>query len=197
MGQYDDLNLGFSGERVALVPGKYGNGNEPGLEIVNYNGARETKDPELTQHSFLVVSNDGTAGTAFLTIPIKEKWLNTDYLGLVFKAPYGTEEGRKQVEAAAYKDAVDKAMERGTPPDQLELATKTLYDNSLLQAKVSIGTLFRLQDWAGVERSTDFQPEKLVGIEFGGEVELAERPSKDGTINSNVKSVFSKRKKKA
>ena len=192
MGQYDDLNVGFSGERVALAPGKYGTGNDPGLEIINYNGPRETKDPDLTQHSFLVVSADGTPGTAFLTIPIKEKWLSADYLGLAFNKPYGTEDGRKQAEGLAYKEAVDKAVERGTPTDQLEEATKVIYNNSLLQAKVALGTLFRLQDWAGVERSTEFHPEKLVGIEFGGEVEPGLKSDA-----SNVKSVFSKRKKKA
>src|SRR3990167_2733863 len=162
MSGYDNIILDPPRERSALPVGKYGNSGTPELKIVHYNGSKPTKTDDLNRHSFLVAGLNGVAGTAVLPIQVKDAWLSPEAGSLAVAIP---------------------AADLG--------ATQTAYDNLLTQIRINVGSIFRLQDWAGqpLDPQTDWQ--SLVGTEFAGSIEAG---LSGGT--SDVKSVYSRKRAK-
>jgi hypothetical protein len=193
MSKYDSINAGFSGEKKALPEGTYGSGTEAGLQVVHYIGARPTKDKALNRHSFLVASTNGIEGTAFLAIQLKDEWLDDGTISLAFNNPdSATEEERKAAEKRLYLAAVERAKANGADEENIEEAAQDTYKKLLTQIKVSIGQMFRLQDWKGVERDPFAPIAELVGIEFAGTIKPGLTES-----TSEVDSIFSKKKAKS
>lgn len=199
--QYDGLNAGYSGPRVALPPDKYGNSASPALRVVSYIGARGTKDPDLTRHSLLVAGTNGVDGTAFLAIQLKKAWLTDEAISLAFNKgePLPTTTAQNVATAKQFfvEDAVATLKRNNTPADQVTPALiESTYDKIMTRIRIDVGTIFRLQDWMGVERNPQVSLGTLVGADFSGEVE-AGQPNKEGDPTSQVKSVYSRKQTRA
>jgi hypothetical protein len=189
--RFAQAKVGFSGDRSALAVGNYGSNKLAGLEIVSFVGAKATKDPELMRLTYLVASTDGQPGTAFLTFNINYGWLKDEILALAFnlegvpdketlEAALGikleTEADEKQAREGILAEAEQalraKASARAMANNAPETAEK-LYENALTAIRISVGTVFRLQDWQGYDRDAlmiQHAPEKLMGCTFGGKV---------------------------
>ena len=195
MSGYDSIILDPPRERSALPVGKYGNSTTPELHIVHYNGVKPTKTDDLNRHSFLVAGMNGVAGTAFLAIQVKDAWLNPEAVSLAFgitAAELGTTEMKVATFRASFlEQAAARAVANNTPPEALQQATQTAYDNLLTQIRINVGTILRLQDWAGQPRNPQTDWQSLVGTEFAGSVEAG---LSGGT--SDIKSVYSRKRVK-
>jgi len=202
---YDQIDLNppkkqRSGERVAIPVGNHGNKTTAALKIVKYLGERPTQaDPELVQYGFLVGLESGADGTAFFNLKLKEAWLTPEAVALAFNlvspsVEAGLTTGAKIAEAQKQflEVAENRAIKNNTPETELEKATETGYDNQMTQIRINVGTLFRLQEWAGVGRSTTFNPAAFEGVKFAASVE----PGFKGDT-TEIKTVFSKAKAKA
>ena len=195
MSGYDNIILDPPRERSALPVGKYGNSGTPELKIVHYNGSKPTKTDDLNRHSFLVAGLNGVAGTAFLPIQVKDAWLSPEAVSLAFAIPaadLGTTETKVATFRASFlEQAAARAVANNTPEEAMEQATQTAYDNLLTQIRINVGTIFRLQDWAGQPRNPQTDWQSLVGTEFAGSVEAG---LSGGT--SDIKSVYSRKRAK-
>lgn len=195
MTDYQDYNTGYSGERKGLPAGTYGSNTLPGLKIVSYIGVKETKTAGLFRHSFLVASTDTAEGTAFLPIQLRDEWLTEGSIDLAFDTKGEKKKVEESIRVTAQHlladQAVKKALANNTPSDQLETASEEIFNDVLTQIRINIGTIWRLQDWAGVLRDPNTDKNSLVGVEFSGIVA-------PGIVagSSDVKSIFSKKKPK-
>ena len=203
MSIYDSIDVGTSkkrakGDYVAIPEGNHGDGNAPALKVVQqFNPKTDTTGTDL--HGYLVAfDNKDKDGTAFLTIKTRPEWLAPEAVALAFGADTatkmltaGTITGETLAETQKYfiEAAENRAIKNNTPDDQLEKATQDNYDNTMIQIRINVGQIFRLQDWAGTQRSTDFDPAKLVGTRFSASVEPGFKAG-----SSEVKTVFSKKK---
>lgn len=209
-----------SRERIALTPGRYGTTKAAGLKVLEYivnpKASRfADKDPELFMHSFLVAATvapkaDGNGaataipgdvpdGTAFLKLNSKEQWKDLRVVALAFGDPAvaalistngATQAEIDTVKAYYQKLAADKVAAANTPAEEAEAATTKAYENLLTQVRIAVGEVFRLQDWKGVPRNANFDPQDLVGIEFSGSIEAHEY---QGKTSSEVASISSKK----
>lgn len=209
MGFLDELKDGGTREKSALLAGKYTD-----LQLVSYiakTSGPSKSDAELYRHAFLVAS-DGTDGTAFFDIRVKSLWFHPPVVALAFNAVEaaiadGTAT-QEEIDSCAklFRDITRARVEASnTPTEKLEdvaeytdedgvvhAATKgaytTAYENLLTQIRIALGTIFRLQAWAGQKRSLDVDIPSLVGTKFAGEV----KEGRDGT--SELKSVYTAKK---
>lgn len=193
---YQDIVLDPPRERVALPVGSYGKSNQAALKVVHYNGSKATKDPDLLRHSFLVAGMDGVAGTSFLAIQVKDTWLTPEAAALAFNQDPESV-GANPTGVAAFhqlllEQAAARAVANNTPEEQLTTATQTAYDNLLTQIRINVGTIFRLQDWAGVPRNPQVDWQSLVGTEFAGSIEAGISGN-----TTDVKSVYSRKQARA
>jgi hypothetical protein len=178
--------------REAVAAGKNGNGKSPavGFDIPDYDG------------------------TAFLSITLHEMWLNAEATALAFTEASRNKEGVIQADYVANaisegettQESIDRAMAHfrqvatdkciaaNTPEEGLEEAVDTQYKKEMTQISIKVGQFLTLQDWAGVERSLQFDPSKLVNVEFSGKITESDMPSKDGTKPSEVKAIYSRKK---
>ena len=194
MSEYDGLNVGFGGERIALPAGKYGDSVNSELKIVNYNGVLPSRaDADLQRHGFLVAHTNGVEGTAFLTLQLKRAWLTPEAISLVFNkgVPVGraTQAGIDTFRESLQEYSVGRATANNTPDDQLEEQAGKIYGNTIKQIQIAVGSLFRLQDWRGEERNPDIEPAALLGTEFSGTVGPG---YKEGT--SEVSNVYTRKR---
>ena len=235
----DTVKTGSTGEKVALAPGNYGTKSQPGLKILMYGDWSKPDKNGTMRHSFLVAatqpSNEskkakGTAngngfpdapeddfeGTAFMTVPLNDGWLNAEAAALAFtevsrpkdsgdpQADYvqqAIEAGEITVESAqkaqAYyvKVATDKLLAANTPADKVEEAIPAQYHKEMQQIAIALGLYFRLLDWAGVSRSQAFSYDvkKLVDVQFSGSIKESDNPGKDGNKVSEVAGIKEKK----
>ena len=197
---YNKANAGgYSGERTALPVGWYGAtpkarpGKTPPtthdglLRIVSFIGTKPTKTEGLNRNSFLVASTNGTDGTAFLSFNTENWWTTDEAIALAFNLPFDDQATITKLRNALTAKARERAEDANTPEESMEQATKEIYEGILKQIQINVGTIFRLQDWAGVPRNPRQELNELVGTEFAGSVE----PGFSGDT-ADVKSVFSK-----
>lgn len=150
-------------------------------------------------------------GTAFLKVVLHEMWLNPEATALAFTEASRNKEGVIQADYVANaiaegettqksidramahfrQVATDKCITANTPEDGLQEAVDTQYKKELTQISIKVGQFLTLQDWAGVERSLQFDPMKLVNTEFSGKVETKEFNGKSG---SEISAIWSKKK---
>lgn len=189
MSKWDGAVVGGTGEKIALPVGPYGDKNKPGLSVLSYIGAKETKNKGEYRHSFLVGGID-VDGTCFWAINLRDRWRDDGPLALAFNMPEMVKpEVLKEAEQDLKTEAAQKAIANHTPDDKLETATEEIYKKILLQIRINVGSIFRLQDWRGVERDATVDLNTLVGTRFSGTVEKSNVGD-----TTEIKSIFSKSK---
>jgi hypothetical protein len=141
-----------TGERTTLPAGKYTD-----LELVSYiqkTSGPSKADAELYRHAFLVAS-EGTDGTAFYDLRLKHFWLHPAVVALAFNAVEkaiadGVEPAEIESTMALLKETVAKKVTAAnTPEEAVEEALAKGYENLLIQIRIAVGTIFRLQEWGG------------------------------------------------
>jgi hypothetical protein len=174
---YDHYNAGSgssSGERINLPEGKYISNSKPkdkgevkgsSLTIIKKLEPKTLKSG-ATRHNFLVTSDD-VKGTAFLKIDIEDYFLTPEACALAFgkKSKDGSvfqldPEDAAELDAEAVaacqqrisEDAANKVAAANTPEEAVVDATEKAIRNTLTQIQINVGTIFRLQDWAGLPR---------------------------------------------
>lgn len=172
-------------EQVVLPVGRYGDKKQPGMEVIRILDPRPTKDPELFQRSLVCKAIPGSPGykegTAFLTISLKDWYLNPDVLAFVFEDQRSNGAKPEVGEQLVYKHALDAMVAANTPAENAEEETKTRANNIKTQISINVGTIFRLQEWDEVRRNAAASLADLEGLEFTGDVEHKELGGKIGT----------------
>ena len=196
MSYEDNFDVGFQSERKPLAAGIYGDGINPGLEIVSYVAPKEptSTDPDKYQHGWLTVSTNGAEGQAFLNINLKSVWLTPEAVSLAFNKGNPVD-GTTAEKVATFRQmlleqAAARAATNNTPEEAMEQATQTAFDKQLAEIKINVGTIYRLQDWKGIQRDRTAPLASLVGTEFSGVVEAGQKQS------ARVSSVYSRKKAK-
>ena len=175
--------------REPLAPGSYND-----LKILKYNGSRDTKTEGNKQHRFGVVSKT-REGFCNLYMLINDFWLDDAVMALALGTTSDAiNEGAitaADVERAQakIKSIVDEKIAEANTPDELVAEKTEEFTRKLLNTiKINVGTLLRLQKYAGDTPSLVFDVEKLVGITFRGKV-IAKAGS-DGKEYLEVDSVY-------
>jgi hypothetical protein len=171
-----------------LKEGIYGDKKSPGLQITRYIGSNETKTAGTTQHAFLVHAISGEPGGAFLRFNLREAWLNKGALSLEFNDPTIADElERKRAEKTLYDEAVTRVVAANVPAEEAEKQAETEYKNALTAARISIGTVYRLQDWDdGTPHDVGDFLGNLEGCQFSGHVS---QRTYQGKVGAEVDSV--------
>jgi len=150
-------------------------------------------------------------GTAFLSLTLHELWLTPEATALAFTEASRNKEGVIQADYVAkaisegevseesidkarahfQQVATDKVIAANTPAEGLQAAMEAQFKKELTQISIKVGWFLTLQDWAGVTRSLQFDPLKLVNVQFSGKVESRELNGKTG---SEVTAVYGRRK---
>ena len=183
-----------------LAAGDYGTSSAPGLEIIGYYPPKEPNKDGSLRHSFLVKailpsrqqaeliakakSNGGGSnpyldepdfdGTTFLSVNLRNEWLQPALVAVAM--------GREQVVLASKK--VDQAQLDAAQKYLLETATETAttfgdptseaVDEAVEKLKqkiqIEVGTLYRLQKWAGVPEDEQADLKTLEGTQFSGSI---------------------------
>ena len=200
-------------EYKRLSAGDYGTSKVPGLEIIKYTGVKPNADGSV-RHSFLVkalmpsreqselilkASSNGksnpymeepdTEGTVFLSFNLRNEWLNPACVAVAM--------GRENVYLAEKKvdqaqlDAANKYLveEATAAASALGSADEKAQDEALekikQQIQINVGTIFRLQTWAGKPEDEQADFSTLVGTKFSGKI--VERPGNNGKVFQDVK----------
>lgn len=177
MPSYDRYNTNSSGgDKVSLTEGAYTSNLKfkskdmervgGSLHIIKKLEPRPDKGGNM-RHSFLVGSED-QPGTAFLTIALQDYFLTPEACALAFSKkskdntspfqldPEDTAELNAEAVAACQQriseDAEAKVSAANTPPEAHTDAVEKAIRNTLTQIQINVGTIFRLQDWAGLPR---------------------------------------------
>ncbi len=175
-----------------LKEGIYGDKKGPGLQITRYMGPKDTKTEGTIAHAFLVHAIDGTPGGAFLRFNLRGSWLTKGALSLAFNDPaIATDLERKTAEKALYDEAVARVVAANVPAEEAEKQAETEYKNALTAAKISVGTIYRLQDWDNAPRNAGEELDKLEGTQFSGHVN---QRTYQGKIGAEVDAVTPCRK---
>lgn len=156
----------------SLPENTYGSKTQPGLTILRYLGPKDTKTEGTTRHTFLVGSLNGTKGTAFLQINLRESWLTPGAVALAMNDHSNVSKADlDSAEKQLYSEAAAAVIKANTPADKQETATTEQYNKNLTTARIAIGTLFRLQDWDGANKNDPNEPmDALVECFFSGHV---------------------------
>lgn len=197
MPSYDRYNTNSSGgDKVSLTEGAYTSNLKfkskdtervgGSLHIIKKLEPRLDKAGNM-RHSFLVGSDD-QPGTAFLTIPLQDYFLTAEACALAFskKSKDGgvfqldaedTAELDAEAVAACQQrisdDAAAKVAAANTPEEAVADATEEAIRNTLMQIQINVGTIFRLQDWAGIPRNPQGDLGALDQTEFEGRVKAS------------------------
>lgn len=198
---YGKLNTGSgggSGDRSPLPAGKYISNPKPkdkaevqgeSLSLLKLLAPKTLKDG-ATRHSFLVGS-DWVQGTGFLKIDLQDYYLTPEACALAFgKKPKNGSQfhvdpadmadlSSAHLEAIQNRitdDATSKVIAANTPPEVQADAIETAIHNTLLQIQINVGTIFRLQDWAGIERNPQGDLGLLEQTVFEGAVKASSLP---------------------
>lgn len=193
-----------SGDKSPLPEGAYTsnpkakNKSGDGLHIIKLL-APKTLGSGATRHSFLVGSHD-VNGTGFLKIDLHNYYLTPEACALAFgkkdkDGPVFQVEPDDELNAAVLEatqaaiqaEADAKVAAANTPDEAVHDATEETIHKILLQIQINVGTIFRLQDWAGIERNPQSDLGSLEGTEFEGSVKASNLPGGAPEI-----SVFSK-----
>lgn len=138
----------------------------------------------------LGVVSQSHEGWANLNLRLDQDWLNPALIAMAMGTSGSKEKGfttnRKYVQQAQQDGvtatdvlAADKYMEdyateqadkNNVPAERLDEELDRIKNSLLLQVKINIGTLWRLQEWAGVEVDENMNPEELKGTVFAGSV---------------------------
>lgn len=187
--KWKDVVVTGGGERITLPTGQYGSKDHAGLVILSYIGEKETKNKGEFRHSFLVGGIDQD-GTCFWAINLRDRWRDDGPLALAFNMPeIVSEEVLKEAEQDLKTEAAQKAIANHTPEDQLAEATEKIYKGIIMQIRINVGSIFRLQDWAGRDRDATIDLGTLVGIRFSGTVEKSSIGE-----STEIKNIISKKK---
>jgi|SRR5215471_126843 len=173
------------------------------LKIIKELAVKEVKGG-ATRHTFLVGSDD-ERGTGFLKIDLHPWSLRPETIAMALgKKPkdasgnghfFISPEVLAQLDAAAVDStqkeleeiATAKVAEANTPDEQVGEAISATLHKMLVQVQINVGTIFRLQDWAGYARNPEEALLNLEGVYFEGSVKAG--------LNDSVEiSVFSKKK---
>lgn len=179
-----DVSSG-GGERTELPEGAYTanpkarNRVGDSLFLIKRLDPKPVGDGHVTRHTFLVGS-DGVRGTAFLKIDLREWWLKPEAIAMALKkrdaeiAPEVVQhldtDMLAAIDAQIRHEAEDKVTAANTPDEAFADAVETAIVNTLLQIQINVGTIFRLCDWAGVERDPNVDLGSLEGTTFQGAV---------------------------
>jgi hypothetical protein len=144
-----------------------------------------------TRHSFLVGSED-THGTAFLKVDLQDYFLTPEACALAFSkkskdnsSPFQLDpEDQTELDAEAVaacqqrisEDAANKVAAANTPEEAVADATEKAIRNTLTQIQINVGTIFRLQDWAGLKRDPQGDLGALDQTVFEGSVKASSLP---------------------
>jgi hypothetical protein len=189
-------NTSGGGDKAPLPEGAYTSNpkarNKAGnsLFIIKKLAARAL-DSGATRHSFLVGSDDAH-GTAFLKIDLQDYWLTPEACALAFGKkdkenpdPFQLEpedaveldaDMIHAVQSRITDDAHGKVQAANTPPEAAAEAVEKAIHNTLLQIQINVGTIFRLQDWAGVERDPHGDLGALEQVQFEGAIKASNLP---------------------
>lgn len=214
---YNQLNVNggsSSGDRSPLPSGKYIGNPKPkdkdsvqgaALSIIKLLAPKELKDG-ATRHTFLVGSNY-VNGTAFLKIDLQDFYLTPEACALAFgkKDKNNTDPFQLPADTAGLDPTVleatqnritevatEKVIAANTPAEAQHDATETAIHNIMLQIQINVGTIFRLQDWAGLDRNPQGDLSQLEQTQFEGAVKASNLLGGAPEV-----SVFSKPKEKA
>lgn len=209
---YNNLNVnagGGSGDKSPLPAGKYISKPKKG-ETVEGSSLTVLKllEPRplnsgATRYSFLIGS-DEVHGTAFLKVDLQDYYLTPEACALAFgkKDPEGPLFQPENVgdldatilaatQAKIESDASEKVAAANTPDEAVHEAVEKAIRNILLQISINVGTIFRLQDWAGIDRNPQGDLGELEGTVFEGMVKASNLPGGAPEV-----SVYSKPKDK-
>lgn len=165
------------------------------LRIQKYLGTRQKEGSANIQHSFIVVSTNGTDGTAFLKFNLQPWMLTPEAVALAFgkDAEVGyVEEGGKPEDLTGTAEAIRKNIrtqlaEANTPEEAVETELAEQYKKTLDSIRINVGQIYRLQDAQGAKRDETADLSTLVGTEFPGAIEQREF---GGNTNAEVKSIY-------
>lgn len=205
---YQNVNAGGSGggSREPLPAGKYSHRNGKTLYIAKLLEPRLVgNDMKTTRHSF-VVSSDDEQGSAFLKIDLQDYWLRPETIAIAFSKR--GKDGQREaihpdvqahldgdmlmaVKKQLQSDAEAKVEAANTPEEAHYDATEETIGKILTQIQINVGTIFRLCDWAGIERdpTVDLGLFETYETQFEGEVK---HNTLSGKVNAEV-SVSSKK----
>ena len=219
--QQEGARIGEQREFTALEPGQYGDKNNPGLEIRNYIDHPKMSrqlDNGSFRHVFSVVAikpsresqrTNGKAdhpfgvdiptGDALLKIDLRPEWLEDEAIALALGEQWvaklvasGVPQDNVDRAIAFFRQqATDKLIANNTPSDQLEDKVNETYGNILKQIQINVGTIYRLQDWAGKVWDAKMDMHLLAGTRFAGRIAKSSLAGSDG---SEVASVYEKGK---
>ena len=170
-----------------LAEGVYGSKREPALQLTRYLGARETKNPGEYQHTFVVNALNGTAGSAFLRFGLPKYATLPGAVALAFnKLDMASEAEQAKAKELLMGEAARKVVAANTPDEQQESAIEKMYANILTQIRISVGIIYRLQDWDQAERDANGSLEDLEACQFAGHVN---HRTYEGKLSAEVDSV--------
>lgn len=191
---YDKYSTQSTGDKAPLPEGLYTSNpkakNKAGssLHIIKKLEAKTLRDGSTTRHSFLIGSDD-THGTAFLKVDVQDYFLTPEACALAFSKkdkdnsdpfqldPIDAAELDANLLVATQNritdDANAKVIAANTPEEVRNDAVEKAIRNTLLQIQINVGTIFRLQDWAGVPRDPQGDLGALDKTEFEGAVKAS------------------------
>lgn len=195
---YSKYNTNSSGgDKAPLPEGVYTHNpkskNRAGssLHIIKKLEPKTLKDGATTRHTFLVGSDDAH-GTAFLKVDVQDYFLTPEACALAFskKDKDNPDPFQLQADDAAEldndllvatqgrisDDASAKVIAANTPEEAQADAVEKAIRNTLLQIQINVGTIFRLQDWAGLARDPQGDLGALEQTQFEGSIKASNLP---------------------
>jgi hypothetical protein len=186
---------------AGLTVAKYLGGKALDVTVTDSEGSRKKVPGPVTRHTFLIAS-DHVKGTAFLKIDVQDYFLTDAACALAFGkkpkdgGPFWVDPADAAeldptvltaTQAMIESEAAEKVANANTPDEAVADSVNETIHKILQQIQINVGTIFRLQDWAGLARDPQGDLGQLEGTEFEGAVKASNLP--DGAPEVSVWSV--------
>lgn len=173
VGKYNPL--ADTREYISLPDGVYGaklEKTEPDeqkrnslLEVVNYNNQSD-RDKEAHRHSWLVVSDNGIDGTAFLKLQLLPDWLTPEAYSVAFNKGNPVDETTQEkvnLWLLANEDRIRTRLQENPDlsEEQIKESAETGLTKLVQRIQINVSGWFKLQKAKGLEEELPDPGEKL------------------------------------